>query len=52
MKDLKELAKQYKEELSKIKLLAFDIDGVLTTGHIWYAEDEGFNLLTLSTFGK
>ncbi len=43
MNQLLEVAKKHKEKLSKIKVLAFDIDGVLTTGHIWYAENEGFN---------
>ena len=43
MQDLKEIAVKLKERIEKIKVMAFDIDGVLTTGHIWYAENEGFN---------
>ncbi len=41
--DLREVAKVHKEKLSKIKVLAFDIDGVLTTGHIWWDGNVGFN---------
>ncbi len=41
--DLREVAKVHKDKLDKIKVLAFDIDGVLTTGHIWWDGDVGFN---------
>ncbi|MFG1499451.1 HAD hydrolase family protein [Halobacteriovorax sp. XZX-3] len=42
--DLFTKAQKYKEKLKDIKVLAFDIDGVLTPGHVWYQDDEmGFN---------
>jgi len=38
------LAEKYKEKLSKIKALAFDVDGILTDGKVWWAGDEvGWN---------
>ena len=42
--NLIEVANKFKDKLSKIKVCAFDVDGVLTTSHIWYAGEEvGFN---------
>ncbi|EQC52367.1 HAD family hydrolase [Bacteriovorax sp. DB6_IX] len=47
-----EKAEQFKEKLAKIKVCAFDIDGVLTPGHIWYQDDEmGFNRSTHTSDG-
>lgn len=41
---IKENADKFKEKLLKIKVCAFDIDGILTDGGItWYGEDVGFN---------
>lgn len=40
-------AEKFKEKLSKIKVCAFDVDGVMTTSHIWWAGEEvGFNRTT------
>ncbi|MCK6595399.1 MAG: HAD hydrolase family protein [Bacteriovoracaceae bacterium] len=37
-------AEKFKDQLSKIKVLAFDIDGILTNGAMTYLNDEiGFN---------
>lgn len=42
--NLKDVAKKYEEKLKKIKVLAFDLDGILTDGHLWYAGEEvGWN---------
>lgn len=50
--DLFKEAKKHKEKLEKIKVVAFDIDGVLTPGHIWYAGEEvGFNRSTHASDG-
>ncbi len=41
---LKEIAKKHEAKLKKIKVLAFDVDGILTDGHLWYAGEEvGWN---------
>ena len=41
---VEELAKKYHDKLSKIKVCAFDIDGILTTGHVfWNGDDIGWN---------
>lgn len=41
---LKENAEKFKEKLSKIKVCAFDVDGILTDGTIWWHGDEvGWN---------
>jgi 3-deoxy-D-manno-octulosonate 8-phosphate phosphatase (KDO 8-P phosphatase) len=41
---LKEYAEKFKDKLSRIKVCAFDIDGILTDGGItWWGEDIGFN---------
>lgn len=42
--DLKAKAQEYKEQLQKIKVCAFDVDGILTDGRVWWAGDEvGWN---------
>lgn len=42
--NLKEASKKFEEKLKKIKVLAFDVDGILTDGHLWYAGEEvGWN---------
>ncbi len=42
--DLRQIAPQFKEKLSQIKVALFDVDGVLTNGQIFYAGKEvGFN---------
>lgn len=39
-----ELVAPYKEKLSKIKLLLFDVDGILTDGRVfWAGEEFGYN---------
>lgn len=44
MEDLRDVAKRFKDKLSKIKLCAFDVDGILTSGHIfWAGKEVGFN---------
>jgi len=43
VKDLREEAKKHSAKLKNIKCALFDIDGVLTNGQVWYAENEGFN---------
>ena len=43
-RNLRDIAEQFKDKLSKIKICAFDIDGILTNGLIRYDGDEmGFN---------
>lgn len=43
-RDLRKEANKHLEKLSKIKVLAFDIDGILTNGKLWWASEEvGFN---------
>lgn len=50
--NLFEDAKRLREKLSKIKVCAFDIDGVLTNGHVWWDDDKlGFNRLTHTSDG-
>jgi 3-deoxy-D-manno-octulosonate 8-phosphate phosphatase (KDO 8-P phosphatase) len=45
---LKEYAEKFSEKLKKIKVCAFDIDGILTDGGItWAGENVGFNRLRL-----
>lgn len=42
--DLQEIALHFQEKLSKIKVAAFDVDGVLTNGQlIWMGEEVGWN---------
>lgn len=41
---LKETAKKFEEKLKKIKVVVFDLDGILTSAHVWWASEEvGFN---------
>lgn len=41
---LREISKKYEEKLKKIKVCVFDLDGILTDCHIWWASEEvGFN---------
>lgn len=41
---LRATAKQFEEKLKKIKVIAFDLDGILTDGHLWYqGEEVGWN---------
>ncbi len=42
--NLKEAAKKHEAKLKKIKVFAFDLDGILTDAHVWWASEEvGFN---------
>lgn len=44
---LKDYASSFEKKLKKIKVCAFDIDGILTNGGIsWEGEDVGFNRIT------
>ncbi|EQC46614.1 HAD family hydrolase [Bacteriovorax sp. Seq25_V] len=50
--NLFEIAKKFESKLSKIKVAAFDIDGVLTNGHVWWDDEAlGFNRLTHTSDG-
>ncbi len=41
---LRDIAKKFEDKLKKIKVVAFDLDGILTDGHLWWAGDEvGWN---------
>lgn len=41
---LKETAKKFEAKLKKIKVVVFDLDGILTDAHVWWASEEvGFN---------
>ena len=43
-RDLKEWAERFSSKLKRIKVLAFDVDGILTNGLIWYGGKEvGWN---------
>ena len=43
-RDLREIANHFKEKLQKIKVLAFDVDGVLTNGQlIFFGGEVGWN---------
>jgi 3-deoxy-D-manno-octulosonate 8-phosphate phosphatase (KDO 8-P phosphatase) len=47
MRDLKAEAIKYADQLKKIKVCAFDVDGVLTDGKVWWAGEEiGWNRAT------
>ncbi len=42
--NLREISKKFEAKLKKIKVLAFDLDGILTDAHVWWASEEvGFN---------
>jgi 3-deoxy-D-manno-octulosonate 8-phosphate phosphatase (KDO 8-P phosphatase) len=44
MRDLRKVAKDFESKLKKIKVALFDCDGILTSGHIYYHDDNiGFN---------
>lgn len=44
MLSLKELAQKHQEKLKKIKVVLFDVDGILTDGKVWWAGEEvGYN---------
>lgn len=46
-KELRTLAEKHKDKLKKIKVCAFDVDGVLTDGKVWWAGEEvGWNRAT------
>lgn len=41
---LRETAKKFEDKLKKIKVVVFDLDGILTNAHVWWASEEvGFN---------
>lgn len=41
---LRVTAKKFEEKLKKIKVVVFDLDGILTDAHVWWASEEvGFN---------
>src|SRR5690606_5067343 len=41
---LRETAKKFEAKLKKIKVLVFDLDGILTDAHVWWESEEvGFN---------
>ena len=41
---LQEVAKRFEHKLKKIKVIALDLDGILTDSHVWWASEEvGFN---------
>jgi 3-deoxy-D-manno-octulosonate 8-phosphate phosphatase (KDO 8-P phosphatase) len=41
---LKETAKKFEDKLKKIKVVVFDLDGILTDATVWWASEEvGFN---------
>ena len=50
--NLRKEAEKFKDKLSKIKVAAFDIDGVLTPSYVWYQDDvAGFNRMTHTSDG-
>ena len=41
---LKSIAKKFESKLKKIRVVIFDLDGILTDAHVWWASEEvGFN---------
>jgi 3-deoxy-D-manno-octulosonate 8-phosphate phosphatase (KDO 8-P phosphatase) len=41
---LRETARKFEHKLKKIKVVVFDLDGILTNAHVWWASEEvGFN---------
>lgn len=41
---LKATSKKFEDKLKKIKVACFDLDGILTDSHVWWASEEvGFN---------
>jgi len=42
--DLREVSKRYHEQLKKVKVMIFDVDGICTNGKLYWSGDEvGFN---------
>jgi 3-deoxy-D-manno-octulosonate 8-phosphate phosphatase (KDO 8-P phosphatase) len=42
--DLRKTAKKFEDKLKDIKIVLFDVDGILSTGHLyWSGEEVGFN---------
>lgn len=42
--NLKDTSKKFEAKLKKIKVVCFDLDGILTDSHVWWASEEvGFN---------
>ena len=42
--NLRDIAKKFEAKLKKIKVVALDVDGILTDSHVWWASEEvGFN---------
>ncbi len=42
--NLRDAAKKHEAKLKKIKVVCFDLDGILTDAHVWWASEEvGFN---------
>lgn len=42
--NLRDIARKHEDKLKKIKVVAFDLDGILTDAHVWWASEEvGFN---------
>jgi 3-deoxy-D-manno-octulosonate 8-phosphate phosphatase (KDO 8-P phosphatase) len=51
-RDLKEVAKKFQDKLDKIKVVAFDVDGILTDSRVWYSGEEmGWNRTTDTSDG-
>ena len=51
-RDLKQVAKHFEEKLKKIKVLAFDVDGILTNGQVlWDGNEVGWNRMTHTSDG-
>ena len=41
---LRDTAKRFEDKLKKIKVVVFDLDGILTNAHVWWESEEvGFN---------
>ena len=52
MKDLRDIANEFSEELKKIKVCAFDCDGILTDGGVfWSGQEVGWNRITTTRDG-
>ena len=52
MRDLREVASKFKDKLTKIKVCAFDCDGILTDGGVfWCGHEIGWNRITTSRDG-
>ncbi|MEC7275124.1 MAG: HAD hydrolase family protein [Bdellovibrionota bacterium] len=46
-KTVRECAKRFEEKLKKIKVCAFDVDGILTDGRVWWQDETiGWNRYT------